>query len=64
MSKTEIFDNLLHGKNGVGVVAVLLHGEIGVGEISDWGNQWLGKSVTGEVSVEEVAVGEISDWGS
>ena len=24
----------------------------------------LGKSVTGEVSVEEVAVGEISDWGS
>ena len=39
MSKTEIFDNLLHGENGVGVVAVLLHGEIGVGEISDWGNQ-------------------------
>ena len=42
MLKTEIFDILLHGKIGVGEVAVLLHGEIfgevAVGEISDWGS--------------------------
>ena len=44
MSKTEIFDILLHGDIGVGEVAVLLHGEIVVGEVA------LGKLVTWEVS--------------
>ena len=46
MTKTEIFDNLLHGEIGVGEVAV---GKISVGEISGWGNCCWG-SCAGEMA--------------
>ena len=54
MIKKEIFDILLHGKIGVGEVAVLLHGEI-----SDWGNCCWGNCCWGRC-LREVVTGEVA----